>query len=74
MRMLTFQHRARSRQSPHRHTSKEKRELRKRLTFIGITKQLQRVAGEPLHQQQIENEHDEVEQQAAIFRGEKSSW
>src|SRR5690242_12628129 len=72
MKMPPLQHRARSRQGPHRDASGEKRELRERLAFVGIAKQLERVARESLHQQQVENEHDEVEQQPAILGGQKS--
>jgi len=70
MKMPALQHSAGRRQGPHRDASQQQRELRVRVALVGIAKQIERVAGEPPHQEQIENEHDEVEQQAAILRGE----
>src|SRR5690348_4467144 len=72
MKMPALQNRARGRQRPHRDASQQKREFCERLAFVGIAKQLECIAREPLHQEQIENKHDDVEQQAAIFCGEQS--
>src|ERR1051326_7391348 len=61
VKMPTLQHGAARGQSPHRDAREEQRELCERLTVVGIRKQGERVTREPPHQEQVENEHHDVE-------------
>src|SRR6185437_10956999 len=70
MKMPALQDGARGRQDPHRQAHRRQRELCEFFVVISESVEVEEVARQPAHEEDVENEDDDVEQQTTVVFGE----